>query len=204
MQGEMPHPFFLHDPVALDDLVLRYPVLRFDRVADDGIAGALRSRVVAERNHLGQRGKKIDVGDVVKIDDRSQLESLRELVHRRVVAGQHDATPLHPARRRDVELRKAGTIAAKAFLFGQQLDDGRVWQRLDREVVTEAGSPGKPPAEGLGVLQNRLLVVQIERGRKPSGKLQQLPLLHWQMLCTHMRIFLSIDPTASTTSSRWP
>mmetsp|Transcript_95586 Transcript_95586/g.276077 ORF Transcript_95586/g.276077 Transcript_95586/m.276077 type:complete len:306 (+) Transcript_95586:285-1202(+) len=85
--------------IALQQLRRRAPKLGFLRVTDDDVSSAAGAGVEAKADHLGKAiapMQKVDVREIVEIDDRAELLGLLELLQWRVVAGEHDLFPCEP------------------------------------------------------------------------------------------------------------
>jgi len=99
-------------------LVAREAVFCFFRFADDRIAFAKWSRVVPDRDQLGQPHMLVDVvnvRDIIDVDDRSHLFRTLILFPERVVRGEHQVLPRHAQLFAEYEFCQTRTIRAAAF-----------------------------------------------------------------------------------------
>ena len=174
--------------VGLEELVARQAVLRFRRLADDVIALDEVARVVAEADDLRQASvllEVIEVADVVEVDDGTELDGFLELVGRRVVGRQQNLLTLVARDFREYELGEAAVVRASAFLV-QDLQDARVRQCLDGELLAEARRPGERLLELADVLADGVLVVDVERSRVLLDDFLKLVLGEREGLLAHM------------------
>ena len=188
VQAEALDALLLCHLVGLEELVAGQPVLRFRRLADDVVTLDEVAWVVAEAEDLRQAGvllEVVEVADVIEVDDGTELDGLLELVSRRVVGGQQDLLALVARRFREHELGEAAVVRARTF-FVQDLQDARVRQRFDGELLAEARSPGKCLLELADVLADRALVVDVERSRVLLDDFLKLLLGEREGLLAHM------------------
>ena len=197
VQAEALNALLLCHLVGLEELVARQAVLRFRRLADDVVAFDEVARVVAEADDLRQASvllEVVEMADVIEVDDGTELDGLLELVRRRVVGGQQDLLALVARRFREHELSEAAVVRAGSFLV-QALQEARVRQRLDGELLAEARSPGKCLLELADVLADGALVVDVERSRVLLDDFLKLLLGEREGLLAHMLSSCKNKPT---------
>ena len=188
VQAEALDALLLGHLVGLEELVARQAVFRFRRLADDVIALDEVARVVAEADDLRQAGvllEVVEVADVVEVDDGTELDGFLELVGRRVVGRQQDLRALVARDVREHELGEAAVVRASALLV-QDLQDARVRQCLDGELLAEARRPGERLLELADVLADGVLVVDVERSRVLLDDFLKLVLGEREGLLAHM------------------
>ena len=136
-----------------------------------GVAGVIHDAVgdleqaawikaAADRFGDGPRNtlKELDVADVVKVDDGTQLVGELKVGSRRVVGREHDVVSRDAQRAGDHELGIARAIAAAA-VFVENGDERRVGVGLDGKVFLKARVPCKGVAHFLHVAADARLVV---------------------------------------------
>ena len=121
---------------------------------------AARVKTAADRLGAGSRNalKEIDMADVVKVDDGTQLVGELKIRRRRVVGREHDVVAGDTQRAGNHELGIARAIAAAA-VFVEDGDECRVRVGLDGKVFLKARVPRKGVAHLLHVAADARLVV---------------------------------------------
>ena len=148
---------------GLKELLGGHAVLGIARVVHDAV-GELEqaARVKAAAHRLGDRArdalKELDVADVVKVDDGTQLVGELKVRRRRVVGREHDVVAGDTQRAGNHELGIARAIAAAA-VFVENGDERRVGVGLDGKVLLKARVPRKGVAHLLHVAADTRLVV---------------------------------------------
>ena len=166
MQAEMLRAERKQLPKAIRELGARKAVLGFARLPHDHIAQLeFPARIVAAG--YGARNapvavQKLNVGDIVKVDDRIQLPRQFKLLRRGVVARKHDIAPRNADGTGKHEFGQRGTIHP-APLFMQQPHDDRIGQGLDGKVFPKARVPRKSTPQAAHVLTNAACVVDVKR-----------------------------------------
>ena len=125
------------------------------------------------------------MADVVEVDDGTELDGLLELVGRRVVGRQQNLLTLVARDVREHELGEAAVVRASALLV-QDLQDARVRECLDGELLAEARRPGERLLELADVLADGVLVVDVERSRILLDDFLKLILGEREGLLAHM------------------
>ena len=165
VQAEALDALFLRHLVGLEELVAREAVLRLGRLADDVVALHEVAGIVAEAEALRQAGvllEVVEVADVVEVDDGAELDGFLELIGGRIVRGEQDLLALDTGDVGEHELGEAAAVRARALLV-ENLQDARVRQRLDGELLAEARCPGKGLLQRADARADFLLVVDVER-----------------------------------------
>lgn len=121
---------------------------------------AARVKTAADRLGDGSRNalKEIDMADVVKVDDGTQLVGELKVRRRRVVGREHDVVAGDTQRAGNHELGIARAIAAAA-VFVENGDERRVGIGLDGKVFLKARVPCEGVAHLLHVAADARLVV---------------------------------------------
>ena len=84
----------------------------------------------------------VQMRDVIEVDDGTEFDCLLELIVGRVIRREHNLLARDPRRLRDDELCDAAAVRARPLLV-EKLNDARVRQCLDREVLAEVRCPRK-------------------------------------------------------------
>ena len=147
----------------LGHAVFGIPGFAHHRVAQCEFSAGIEAQADLLRDAAVRR-QKVDVGDVVQVDDGPQLSRQLILLGRRLVGGEHDFLAGESAGLRQHQLGQRGAVHAAALL----LVDGqnrRVRQCLDGEVLPESGVPVKRGVQMAGALAQHGLVIQVKRRR---------------------------------------
>ena len=106
--------------------------------------------------------QKINVGDVIQINDGIQLLGQQVFLCRRLVGGKHDGAAIGKAAAvAHYQLCKRGAVHPAA-LFLQDLQDGRSGGCLHRKKLLKPFIPGKCLVQIAGGLPDSLLVIKME------------------------------------------
>ena len=148
---------------SLKELLGGHAVLGVAGVIHDAVGELEQSaRIKAAAYRLGDRArnalKELDMADVVKVDDGTQLAGELKVGSRRVVGREHDVVAGDTQRAGDHELGIARAIAAAA-VFVEDGDECRVRVGLDGKVLLKARVPRKGVAHLLHVAADARLVV---------------------------------------------
>jgi len=179
VQAEALHALVAQHAVAFEKLLAREAVLGLLGLTDDRVAGLERAGIVAEAHELRQASaecgfEKLDVAEVVEVDQRAHLVRFLKLLCRSVVRGEDDVLAAEAGGLAQAQFGQRRAVAAHAHL-AHQIEDVRVGQRLDRkEVLKPAGHPGKRAVKRLGVGAHGGFVVQVERRADLGGDGLQL------------------------------
>ncbi len=191
VQPEAAHPLRLQLPIAVHQLLAREAVLRFFRLADDGVPLAQRPRVVAQANHFRQSHLLFqirDVGDVIEVDDRTQLPGTAVLFRRRLVRGEHDVLAGGSDPLAEHQFRQAGAVPAQTFL-PQDLQQVRIRGGFDRKILLELG-PGEGLDQPAGAGADRGFVIDVKRRRVIANDLADGPLIKRKWLVGHDGLYV--------------
>ena len=140
MKSEPLCTLLLHNLVAVKKLLPCQTVLCLLRLSYDSVSFLQRTRVVPEADKLGNSGALLqerDVGDIVQVDDSSQLVCFFVLGSRSVVGGEHDILSLQAHLLGKDKLRQRRAVGTQS-LFLQNLHYVWVRQSLHRKVILEA------------------------------------------------------------------
>ena len=148
---------------GLEELLGGHAVFGVAGVIHDAIGEleqATRIKAAADRLGNGPRNalKELNVADVIKVDDGSQLVGELKVGSRRVVGREHDVMSRNAQRAGDHELGIARAIAAAA-VFVENGDERRVGIGLDGKVFLKARVPCKGIAHFLHIAADARLVV---------------------------------------------
>jgi hypothetical protein len=158
--------------VALDHLLLGHAVLGITGLVHDleaffALAQLERSaRIVAAEDvlrHTGHTVEEVHHGGVIEVDVGTQLVGFLHILHRSLVGGEHDVAAGKAADFAEHQLGQGGAVHTAA-LFLQNLQDDRVGQRLDGEILAEALVPAERLVDAAGILADALFIVDMERG----------------------------------------
>ena len=147
----------------LEELLGGHAVLGVAGVIHDAVGELEQAawiKAAADRFGDGPRNtlKELDVADVVKVDDGTQLVGELKVGSRRVVGREHDVVSRDTQRAGNHELGIARAIAAAA-VFVENGDERRVGIGLDGKVFLKARVPCKGVAHFLHVAADARLVV---------------------------------------------
>ena len=165
VKAETAHAFFLCHPIGFEELVAGQSVFRFGRLADDVVAFHEVAGVVTEAEDLWQTGvlfEVVQMGNVVEIDDGAEFDGLLKFIGRRIVGSQQNLFPFDARVIGDQKLRLAAAVGAGSF-FMQDLDDARIRQGLDGELLAESRRPGERLLQRADVLPNGMFIVNMKR-----------------------------------------
>ena len=148
---------------SLEELLGGHAVLGVAGVVHDAVGEleqAARIKAAADRLGDGSRDalKELDMADVVKVDDGTQLVGELKVRRRRVVGREHDVVAGDTQRAGNHELGIARAIAAAA-VFVENGDERRVGIGLDGKVFLKARVPCKGIAHLLHVAADARLVI---------------------------------------------
>ena len=167
VQAERLHAEVAGAGVGGEELVAGEAVLGLLGMADDGVARLGRAGVVAETEGFGQGtgggDERVDVRDIIEVDDGAELAGLAEFGVGGFVGGEHDAVAGQADGLAEAEFGEGGAIGAAA-LGGEELQDEGIGRGLDGEEFAEGGEDGKRLVQALRVLPDRRLVVEVEGG----------------------------------------
>ena len=148
---------------GLKELLGGHAIFGVARVVHDAVGELEQAawiKTAADRFGDGPRNtlKELDVADVVKVDDGTQLVGELKVGSRRVVGREHDVVSRDAQRAGDHEFGIARAIAAAA-VFVENGDERRVGVGLDGKVFLKARVPCKGVAHFLHVAADACLVV---------------------------------------------
>ena len=107
--------------------------------------------------------QKVDVGEIIQIDDRPQLFCQLVLGGGGLVGGEHDLLSFKAAFVRQHQLGEGGAVRAAALL-PQNLQNGGGGGGLNGKIFLKARVPGKGGFQLPGGLPDALLVIEVEGG----------------------------------------
>ena len=107
--------------------------------------------------------QKIHMGQIIQVNDRSQLAGQLEFLRRSLVGGEHDVMSGKAATLAHHQLREGRTVHP-ASLVPQELQDSRRGSGFDGKVFLEPRIPRKGSPERAGCGANAFLVIDVERG----------------------------------------
>ncbi len=167
VEPETPHPFILQNAVSLKKLLRRKAVLGIAWIVHNTVAHLEHAaRIVTAAHGLGQFPQnafhKVDMRDVVQIDDASHFRTVFVLLCRGIVGGKHDILPVNSQSVAQHQLRQRGAVAASAVLM-HDLDQERIRTRLHRKILLKSLIPRKSLLHGFRVLPDAFLVIDMER-----------------------------------------
>ncbi len=181
MKTKVLDSLLFHDPVAIDDLGRGHPVLSLHRVADDGIAGTVRTGIIPETDGIGSRPNRLlerfYVGNIIQVDDGPEVIGRLEFLRRGVIAGKHDFFAGDAASLGKQQFRQGGAVCSEPLL-GQELENGWVGTSFYRIVIAKTGCPSKESLETPSMLDHRFFIVQVERGRQLGSQLEHLSMTY--------------------------
>ena len=160
-------PLRLQDAKRLVQLLGGHAVFGIARIVHDAVANFEQAaRVIAAADGFGNMAdrllEKIDMRDVVEVDDGAQLVGKHVIGRGRFVRGEHDVVAAYAASVGKHELGIRRAIAAAA-VFLQDFDKERIRGCLHREVFPIALVPCERIAQGFHVPPDAHLVVQMKR-----------------------------------------
>ncbi len=112
--------------------------------------------------------QKVDVGEIIQIDDRPQLCRQLVLGGGGLVGGEHDLLPGEAAFIRQHQLGEGGAVRAAALL-PQNLQNGGGGGGLNGKILLKARVPSKGGFQPSGGLPDALFVIEVEGGGVLSG-----------------------------------
>src|SRR3989338_6542031 len=204
MKPEAPDAFFFGAVVDFEKLLTRHAEFSFFCIPDNSVAGAQRNRGIAEANDVGQPGgflEEIEMIGVIEVDERASFFRLNELLCRRVVGAEYDLPSAYTNTVGEDKLRKRTAVQTAPFLF-HDLEDLRIRQCFDGEVLFEPFVPRERIAEPVGLTTDTSLVIYIEGRRMCADKFLYLIFCEWK--CFHTRIFSLMERTARSIFSLCP
>ena len=166
-QAKTLNALLFDDFISFEELVARQAVFCLSRLADDVVAFHEVARIIAEADDFWQAGvflEVFDVADIIEVDDGAELDGLLEFIGRRIIRRQENFFAFDTRDIRDDELGEAAAVGACAF-FVQNLDNARIRQGLDGELLAETRGPGKGLLQIADVLADGMFVVDVERRR---------------------------------------
>ena len=144
------------------------PVLGVPRIPHDpGPQLEVAPRVVAQADLFWDTAifrEKINVANVVEVDQDAQFACQTVLFCGRDVRGEHDVVPLEAHGIREQELRVRGAVNPTPLIL-EQLEDGGIRGCLDRKVLFEARVPRECLLQRIHVGADSRSIVEVERRR---------------------------------------
>jgi len=173
VQAEAPRATRLRGAKGVEQLIVRHAVLGLHGVADDAVAAARRTRVVAKAHQLGHPRHLCDEADVVQVQDAAAVQGGRlELLGRGVVGREHDVLAPRAGGTRELELGHRAAVEAEAQL-AHQGKDARIGQRLDGVILAKARHAREGALERGAGLADAGFVVDVKRRAEMLGQLRQ-------------------------------
>ena len=167
MQAKTLYALCLCQLVGLKNLVISNTILCLSRLADNIVALNQIARIVAERHalwHTGMLVQILDMRNIVKVYNSSQLNCLLELICRSIVRGQHDILPYYASRLRQKQLRQGTAIAASTLLC-QHLNQPGIRGSLHGKMLLKLRSPAERRLQLADIVPDSLFVINMKRCR---------------------------------------
>ena len=169
MDAAVLNALFLQQTHPFEHLLRRKAVFGFagvvhDRRVDRKAAAGVIPHGNCFRQFADGFFAEIDVGNIVEIDDGTDLGGILELRCGGHVRRKHDLIPRQIHGLRKGKFRPRRTVAAEAIVL-QNSHDRRIRTRFYREEFPVPRIPGKRPFDSLAVFPQPLLIVKMERRR---------------------------------------
>ena len=169
VQAESRDAFFFQDGEAFLQLRQGKAVFRLPRVSHDRIAdGESAAGIIAQTDRIGETAvgpQQADIGQVVQVDEGTQLPRLGEFLGRHGVSGKDHILPGETAGFRQSQLRGGRAVQAAALVLHDP-QDRRIRQGLDGEILLKIFTPGEGRLQPAGTGTDSLFVIEMERRRK--------------------------------------
>ena len=161
----MLHPFGLQDLESISELVPGHAVLGIPRVVHDIVAqGKDAPRVEPAADGFWDGSylfQEFDHGEIIQVDDGSQLVGFLHIFHRGIIGREHDFMALEPAHIGKYQFRIGRTVGTAAF-FLHDPQDPRQRRGLHGKVFLEALVPGKSLVDAAHRFSDALFIIHVE------------------------------------------
>ena len=151
---------------GFEDLIAGHAVFGFFGMPHAGFADIqIPAGIVAQADLFRQsavRGEKINVGNIIQIDDRVHAAGFFVFFGQRFVGREHDFISGKARRARQHQLRNGRAVHTAAFL-AQNFQDERIRARLYGVVFAKARVPRKRAIHVSGACANARFIVEMKR-----------------------------------------
>ena len=165
MEAKTLHPFGLSHLIGLKNLIIGNAIFSLGRLANNIISFNKIAWIVTERKtlwHTSMLCQIFNMGNIIQINNSSQLNGLLELICRSIIRGQHNILPSNASGLGQQKLWQRAAICTSSFL-GQKLNQARIRGSFNRKMLLEARCPAKGLLQLADIVANCLFIINMER-----------------------------------------